>query len=322
MRLQHTIIWRNKFKLLGLMLFGYILYRTDLEEILNALQNVSWPVYFAVFFISVPTIFLKALRWKLLIPHGEHAVVKTLDAWRLYWIAIFWGAVTPGKVGELFKVKYLINRGITAGEAAAATLIDRIMDMILLLLLVYAGIVFYSTGFTNDVFLFSLILAAGLLLLIILYFLRKHVQIVFLILTKKLLARSKAEKIGLETKNMFHAVSRYPAKLWFTGFAITLATWLLFVFQRYVVALSMGLEIDLIYYSITMFIMAFVTLIPVSIEGIGTRDAVLIYMLGDAGIDSAQAIALSALILIIMLFNTLVGYLIFTFSKNSSKKQQ
>lgn len=302
------------------MLFGYILYSSDPLEIWKALRDISWPVYLVVLFLSVPSIFLKSLRWKMLTPKDEPTSINIKDSWILYWIAIFWGAVTPGKVGELFKVKYLFNHGISVGGAAAATIIDRLMDMMLLLLLVFAGMLLYSTGFTGDILLFSLILAGGFLAIAILYFFRRKVYQLFLNFSKSLLARSKAEKIGAETEIMFRAVRKYDLKIWLTGFAITLVTWLFFVFQRYVVALSMGLEIDIIYFSITMFIMAFVTLIPISIEGIGTRDAVLVYMLGSVGIESPQAIALSTLILIIMFFNTLVGYILYTFTPNKSIK--
>ncbi len=309
MHLKETYIWHNKFKIIGLVLFVYILSRLNPDDLISYLKNVSLKYYLIAFFISVPTIFLKSLRWRLLIPGNKK--VSIIQAWKYYWIAVFWGAVTPGKVGELFKIRYLNQMGYSTGESTAATVMDRFFDMILLLLLVYIGMIFYSSGFSDDVFFFSILLISGASLFLIIYLFRKRAYKIFLKAVEKFLPGSVTEKFHVEAGNVIKTVKAYNFKKWLYSILLTLLTWTFFILQRYIVSMSLGLDIDVFYFSNTVLLAALITLIPVSVQGIGTRDAVFIYMFGFVGIDSTQAVTLSALILMIMFFNTFIGYILY-----------
>ena len=316
MKIKQTYLWKHKYKLLGLLLFAYILSTANFPELWQSLKSVSPGIYLMAFSLQFISIFLKSQRWKILIPPTEGNEISALKAYRYYWIAIFWGAVTPGKIGELFKISYLRQQGYSYGSATAATVIDRLLDLLVLVVLVYLGMVFYTTGFAEAVNYFSLILLAGILGLFLLFYFRKKIFVVFLKFAENLLKGPGADRIGLETDRFVDTIKNYKASQWIITLLITMAGWALFIIERYLVALSLGLEVDFMYFSVTMLVMGLVTLLPVSILGLGTREAVLIVMLGQVGISSSQAIAFSALILVLMLFNTLVGYVLATVRKS------
>ena len=67
--------------------------------------------------------------------------------------------------------------------------------------------------------------------------------------------------------------------------------------------------VTFLYFSFAITIAGLITLIPISIAGIGTRDAALIVLFLPLSIQKEQIIVFSALILMIYLFSALVGFI-------------
>jgi uncharacterized protein (TIRG00374 family) len=83
------------------------------------------------------------------------------------------------------------------------------------------------------------------------------------------------------------------------GFGLTALAYLVFFFQCQLGAWSTGVEIPILDLVLVMSITNLVTFLPVSVSGIGVRDASLIVLLARFGIGQAQAVAFSLAILVI-----------------------
>lgn len=317
-KIKNTLIWKHKFKLLGLALFAYILSHISFSALFASIGNTSLPLYLISFLFSVPVIWIRALRWKMFAETRQKLPMTGLQAFRYYWIAVFWGAITPGKIGELLKIKYLNEMGMGWGESAAATITDRLIDLACLMLLFYFGVLFLSNEMIGNFSTLPYLIAAAVGVLMVIYFWRKQVVSILLGFIKKIFNRVNADKVEEQTRNFTGAIAAISFSTWFLTSAITLFSWLLYSVQLYLVALALGLEIPFVDFSLIMYIVTIVTLIPVSVEGIGTRDAMLVFLLGYYGVMREEAIALSMLILGFMLFNTLVGAGFYYFGSKTS----
>jgi uncharacterized membrane protein YbhN (UPF0104 family) len=60
-----------------------------------------------------------------------------------------------------------------------------------------------------------------------------------------------------------------------------------------------------------------ISLLPITVAGVGTRDAAFILLLGQIGIERQESLALSALILAVFLVNCAVLYVISVVLKSS-----
>ncbi|HEY6041220.1 MAG TPA: hypothetical protein VIX58_03745, partial [Anaerolineae bacterium] len=80
----------------------------------------------------------------------------------------------------------------------------------------------------------------------------------------------------------------------------------------------LDVQLGVIPFVATMSIASVATLIPISISGVGTRDAALLLIAPVIGITREQALGLSVLILLLSVINGLVGYLVFSFAKSDS----
>jgi hypothetical protein len=70
----------------------------------------------------------------------------------------------------------------------------------------------------------------------------------------------------------------------------------IFFGQCYLLALALGLPLSYLQVSYTVAIGSLVTLLPISISGLGTREAAIIAYLATAGITGEQALGFSLLV--------------------------
>ena len=87
----------------------------------------------------------------------------------------------------------------------------------------------------------------------------------------------------------------------------TLAAWCLTFVLWYLLALSIDINISFLYIIMCSSVSTLVTLMPISISGIGTRDMVLIFLFSQIGLSQESAIALSISVLIIKLIESVGG---------------
>jgi hypothetical protein len=92
---------------------------------------------------------------------------------------------------------------------------------------------------------------------------------------------------------------------------LTLAYWALVFLLAFYVAWLLRIEIDLLYVVLIMPIVTLVELLPISVSGLGTRDATVIYFFSLVGVGSAQAVGFSiAYVLIGTYLTSLVGFVL------------
>ncbi|MDD5154985.1 MAG: lysylphosphatidylglycerol synthase transmembrane domain-containing protein [Candidatus Omnitrophica bacterium] len=79
----------------------------------------------------------------------------------------------------------------------------------------------------------------------------------------------------------------------------------------YLIALAIGVKLDLVYFFIFLPIIGAVTLLPVSIGGLGLRDAMTIFFFGKIGMAKDLAFAMSLLSFLFMVIYGSIGGLIY-----------
>jgi hypothetical protein len=73
---------------------------------------------------------------------------------------------------------------------------------------------------------------------------------------------------------------------------------LIFFSQCYLLAIALGLSVSFLNVALTVALGSLVTLVPISISGLGTREAAMIAYMGTFGIAPAQALGFSLLVFV------------------------
>ena len=112
---------------------------------------------------------------------------------------------------------------------------------------------------------------------------------IFLFFFKNRLIKTFAQKFKVE--NITYLNLKSDLYLFFQNCFI----YLFYFLQYYCLALSLGIEVSFLYLSAVTVIGALVSLIPISISGLGVREGVFIYYLVNIGIDKEAAFLISFL---------------------------
>ena len=134
---------------------------TDFRD--NVFSNISdfFSAIIQVLLLSVLSYFIRYIRWSWLLSRAGHKVA--LLEGMLSYIAGFAFTVSPGKVGELYRIRYFIKLSVPPWLVISAFVYERLLDLVVVLLLCMVFVVDRSEltlvfGFVLSVFLMILIL--------------------------------------------------------------------------------------------------------------------------------------------------------------------
>lgn len=248
--------------------------------------------YFALYFLAVV---LKVKRLQTYLTSLGYPCGFRLT-YRIVVESAFYGMVTPARVGEFSKVFYLSRLGLSRSDSWQVVLLERLVDAAVLILLGMAGVVYFFVAIP-----WPAGVATGLFLgaLFVLYYFLRHAQNLLRWMIQRFagdtqsLQRSNDELYELTIKSNQAARILIP---------FTLAILLVTILQVWLLARGMGIGASGIYLGLAYVSATLVSLLPVSVSGLGTREAVYIGLLNRLGISSSAAVSLSLLDGIVLSF--------------------
>jgi uncharacterized protein (TIRG00374 family) len=211
---------------------------------------------------------------------------------------IFYGLFLPGGylTGGLVRWHKLSKPDNKTTEAVAAIIFDNIIEIATLCAI---GILFWVLERPSDRSYIGLSLGAilsGLLLFYILIFtqaiLRDDANLVDLPFIPNIL-RGKANKLTISLDRYRNLSPGYLGII----LALSLACNLFGIVAHYLFALSLNIHISLITIAWIRSSLFILSILPISISGLGVREGALVFLLRPYGVSAADAVALSFLFL-------------------------
>ena len=299
---------KNKWILrsIGLILFAIILTRLDLAELAVLLANIN-PIYLApALLLFIPLLVIKAMRWQLLMK-AQDIGYSLRDSTIMYAAAMYIGVITPGRMGDFIKIFYLKGDNYPFGKSFATVLQDRLFDIGSLLLLGYAGMLLFITLFEKAIIILSVIFVVTFVLVIFLIYKKELGLGILKYVSSNFIPEGYRENAKAGFLDFYKAIKTLNTKHLVLAIFMTFLGWVLYFLTMYLLALSIDINIPFLYLATCVSIAAVITLIPISISGIGTRDATLIVLFSYLGLSKETAIAFSMMILLMYAVNGLIG---------------
>jgi uncharacterized membrane protein YbhN (UPF0104 family) len=251
------------FALLTAGIFCVIFSAVDLTAVLGILTHAHLGSLFIAFLIMFTYPTSIAWRWKYLLGSMGYVVsfrecLKiVLGTWPIM-------SVTPLKAGDMLKGYYL-GQKVPVWVSTGSVITEKILDVYSLLAFSIIGSIFLGL---KDIMLLS----CGLLIV-------SSVAILITMRGGALLPPRFESKIAALTHSI-QTLTSQPGKLLFIlGFSIV--KWLLAILQVHLCFQACGADVPLTFTSAAFPISVFVGLIPISLAGMGTREAALIYLFRD-----------------------------------------
>ncbi len=292
--------------LIGIVIFLYILTRINISDTFGIILAAN-PVYFAIaVLLIIPMLLLEAFRW--------HFILRQLgisypfyESFSMFASSLFIGSVTPARVGEFVRVGFM--KGHSIGKSFFSVFIDRIADVSFLLGAGYLGMFFFAVELGQQIFWLSIALVGFIVLGTVMIVRQDIVKFVL----KFAFSRIVPDKFKPELKAAFYDFYRslftlLSLKSVSVVLFLTLLSWIVYYVMVFSLSKSLGIDVSFIYLATAVSIAGLLSIIPISISGIGTRDAALVFFFANIGIRSEFAIALSAMILVLMVLSALICF--------------
>ena len=291
----------------GVIGFFIILSRIDVHKLSTLIKEADLGYLGIAFALIIPIALAAAWRWRLLLK-AQGILFSAKDLTLMYLSGLYVGMITPGRLGEFIKVYYLKERGFSLEQSLFSVLLDKLFDLLFLLLVGYLAMFSLFHVFERELIVLSILIVIPLLIGILLW-LRKELGLRIFGRSLDYLVPDKIKKsVKFDLKDFGQQFKCLNPGVLLTASLITTFCWLVYYLQLYLLAYSLGINISVRNLIIFVTIASLVSLIPITISGLGTRDATLILLFGTIGLSKESAVAFAFFILCIAISTAIITF--------------
>ncbi len=274
----------------GAAVLAVVLTRVPLEPVLAALAGVTPQALILAVVLFFAAHAVNALKLRVFLPE-----LGVWPAIRFTLIGLLYGAVLPGQLaGDAVKAVRLMRamQGGNAGHIAAAVALDKVVGLFALMVLTALGLGIEAKAVGPD--------AARIASAVIALAAAAVTALIVLPPPAWLGRFGRAFLIWRE--------AHVSAPVMLTSLAYGLVFNVLSIAVFVVLGNVLGLHVSLAAWAVVVGLVSLALLLPVTIAGVGLRDAGLVTLLGALGQDAKAALALSFLLLALTLLGAVAGF--------------
>jgi len=258
------------------------------------------------------------LKW-FVIARKQKINVPFWEANRINIISSFYGSITPSKIGSIIRAEYLKKYTNNIGKGVSNFVLDKVLDLGSLFFLAIFFSLFLKDIIGPSVMIYSTILLFAVFILTLVFYNKERARFLLGFVYRRALP-DKTKKMAKGTFNSFY--EDIPKKRFMlVAFLLNLVNWMTIYFATYLIGLSVGINLPFFYFLAFLPIGTIVAQIPISINGLGTREAVLISLFALFNISATKVFSMSILSLFFTMIipSLLAIYLIYTSRKRYKK---
>lgn len=292
-------------------LLAFILTRVDLRLVGGIIAQADLPLLLLATALYFCAILLGAVKWQILVKAQDiDASLGDLLSFSL--MGLFFGNVLPSNIGGDVVRAYDLAR-VTKGRAEAAAisvLVDRLMGLCAffsaaVVTAALATVMLAQQQTLEQIEIATVIAASAFVALCAALFSRrlaKRVAVLFEI--------GPAKRVKPTAQNVFRAlqVYRFQYRALASNVLISMGIVVLTAFIWFLVGRAVGIT-NVSFFAYLLFnpLIAFVLLIPISFNGLGPKEAAVVFFFGLVGVENANALAMSLLFHVIVVVTSLPG---------------
>uniref|UniRef100_UPI004055BD26 lysylphosphatidylglycerol synthase transmembrane domain-containing protein n=1 Tax=Candidatus Electronema sp. TaxID=2698783 RepID=UPI004055BD26 len=310
----------------GKMLFSgtlmFLLYRKipagELTALLASLDLRFLPLILLLLFLNTAA---SAWKWRLfLLADGVNIPLATLTV--TYLIGSFYNLFLPSNIGgDSYRIYDIAKKSSSGVRSAASVFADRFSGFLALVILSLLSSVLVARQFDNIFFFLGPLLILLILLAVLTALVKEKPVRLFLAATRL----NRFPLLVSLTEKFFLSVQCYGAdrRLLLKVMAISFAFQLSVITIVWLLALSLHAQISFFYFSAFVPLITLLEAVPISIFGLGLRDAGYVFFFGWTGMTELQTRSLALLFFGLAVSYSLIGglaYLGRTFAAASKEK--
>lgn len=278
----------------GITILVILLSKTSIQEFMHMLLGAKYKYFALSLILYILGQIISAEKWMVL---SERLNFNNsfFQYTKWYFLGMFYNMFLPTNIGgdivKIAKLNDKKNNGLK--RAAISVFSDRIIGVSVLFILILFGLFFYNS--------FTVLIMANIGVIIFLC----AILLFFYIYKNKNIISDKF-------KTIFNLIfSLCERKLLIKVIILSLIFHFVLIFIHYFIAQMYNLSIPFFYYLLLYPITAIVASLPLSINGMGLKEFVYVFMLKMFNISISEAILYAVTFNMVILFSSILGFIPF-----------
>jgi len=289
-------------KIIFTIFIFYLLYSfMDVEKTAQQLMKLNLLKSFIICLVWITTLFITTFRWYLLIRPIDKQI-SYFYLFRSYLIGFFFNTFLPTTIGgDVYRI-IRINKMIDSkSQSTAIVFIERLVGFLAIAMLAVVSMLLLGKGVLYEKLRWLAFGSLIVLTISVFTFFNDR----FLLLVSKLLKKGSFFKLGERIKKFYekiHHFKNHKSYLFYT-FLISIIYQLVVVLTFYTTARFLMIEISYTHLILFVCMISIITLLPISIGGLGLREGGFALLFELAGFSREGGFAVA---LLVTFFTTLV----------------
>ena len=253
---------------ISIAILGILIYYVGIKQILETFVSMKKVFLIPILILHIISLLIGALNIKILIKKIKNKLSfrKILKYYLVSWSI---GSIMPGKIGE-FSILYMLKKeNISYGQSLAITMIDKIITIIVLSITAAITIIFLTEvkNFYKPIIF---------VVMIIIFLIALKAKIVRDII-KRIMPKKFADKFKKFNKTLNFFIKNHKKELTI-NFVLTIIKWIITGLGITLLFFSFGFKTNPIIITAISMSLTIISLIPITINGIGLRETAAVYL--------------------------------------------
>jgi uncharacterized protein (TIRG00374 family) len=286
---------------IGITLIALLFFFVSPSAVIQSVQSANPFFLICAILVYAFTFLLLTFRWRRIVTHlGEH--IPLTDAYQAFAGGVLYSDFTPGRIGDFTRALF-VKESIGIHKGTVSVFIDRYIDIIVLTCLGLTAIVVYSSRFASILPVFALIVLIVIFTGVSVLFLQN--SWIFSLIER--IPFSTIRESAIQFQNAFSEFKN-GRKVLAEGIILTLLAWVTHALRIILISLGLGYALPLPDLFMILPLISALSLIPVTIAGLGLVEGGLMAVIATYGVPVSAALSIAILDRgLTMLFHFAVG---------------
>ena len=303
----------------SIILLIFLFKQVDKKSLVEIIKNADKGLLSLAFFIFFIIYILCLWRWKMLLKAADiqlplKRVVISFAG------GVFFNLFLPSTIGgDLVRSVDLGMYTKRLREVMATVLLDRLSGYVGLVTVALLAVLFGWQFIQDRSVLLAVAIITAILIFILLVLFNKFIYSKI----NKLLESPNSGKIREAIKNLHEDIHifKHHKKVILNNLLVSLLIQIISPITFYITALSLGINKGIIYFFVLLPIIGAISLLPISIGGLGLRDATTIFFFTRIGVSKDLAFTMSLVSFLFILIYGCFGGLIYVLTVHHRRVQ-
>lgn len=293
----------------SLSLLIYVLHRIQPGNFLQSLADIDPRFMVAAAAIFLVSNVMGSSLWGMLLK-SQGLRIPFYRVWSFYFVGLFFNNFLPANIGgDIVRIYDASKYCKDTSSVFIATLMDRVIGVLAISFLAVVASVYCLDHFRIFLIYLTVVLGFCGTLFVVFSILDRRILALF----EKPFKLVKAFDLERKVEKLFDQLHSYRGKmpLLFRVILIAIAIQIMRVYVHYLVARSLGISISPSYFFLFVPVLAVLTALPISINGLGVREGAGVVLFGLAGVPGHDAFSIEFMTYLVSVVISLSGGVIF-----------